>query len=258
MKPFVILSVLLLFSSSAFGQIELSYSKQKTLVGATNPELLPGGRILMDEDSLPAVSVVAVIKVASTERVRLRASKAFKSYSELIPLTETTDAATKVITAKYLLAGEGSFLVDAMSVSWDRTIDVVIGVDPKPPTPPAPPTPDPPSPPMPVTSFRVILVKESGSTLNSEQTAIAGSKAVRDYLTSKTTPEGGLAGWREYDPQQNVTNERAAIKDLWAATKSSITTVPCMVIELNGKTSVVSYPKNVAEAIKTLKEYGGN
>ncbi len=247
-----------LLSSSAIGQIELSYAKQKTIVGATNPELLAGGRILMEEDSLPAVSVVAVIKVASTERVRLRASKAFKSYSELIPLTESTDAISKVITSKYLLAGEGSFLVDAMSFSWDRSIDVVIGSDPKPPTPPTPPTPEPPIPPSPVTSFRVILVKESGSTLNSEQTAIAGSKAVRDYLTSKTTAEGGLAGWREYDPQQNIANERPAMKSLWAAAKSSITTIPCLVIEVNGKTSIVSYPKNVADAIKTLKEFGGN
>lgn len=247
------------FSSSVLGQIELSYTIQKTMVGAVNPVLLDGGRILMDEDSVPALSRDAVIKVASTERVRLRASKAFKAYSDLIPLGESTDAVSKVITSKYLLAGEGSFLVDAMSVSWDRTIDVVIGSDPKPPTPPVPPTPpDPPIPPGPVTSFRVILVKESGSTLTAEQTAIAGSKVVRDYLTSRTTPEGGLAGWREYDPQQNVTNERVAMKALWAATKSSITTVPCLVVERNGKAEILSYPKNVADAIKTLKEFGGN
>ena len=48
------------------------------------------------------------------------------------------------------------------------------------------------------------------------------------------------------------------MKSLWAATKSSITTIPCLVIEVNGKTSIVSYPKNVADAIKTLKEFGGN
>ncbi len=257
MIRFALALLFVLPSSFGLAQIELSYSKQKTLVGATNPELLPGGRILMDEDSAPAVSVVAVIKVASTERVRLKASKAFRSYTELIPLSESTDAESKIITSKYMLAGEGSYVVDAISFSWDRTIDVVIGSDPKPPTPPNPPAPPTPTPPGPVTSFRVILVKESGATLNAEQTAIAGSKAVRDYLTAKTTAEGGLAGWREYDPQQNVTNERAAMKALWASAKSSIATVPCLIVERNGKVEILIYPKNVAEAIKSLKTYGG-
>lgn len=243
-----------LLCSSTFAQIELSYTKVKTIVGATSPEVLDGGRILVEDDSKIAISTVAVIKVASTERVRLRAQKALREYAKLIPLGESIDSVSKIITSRYLLAGEGSFVVDGMSVSWDRTIDVVLG----PPIPPTPDPPKPPDPPDPVKSFRVILVKESGSTLSAEQTAIAGSKQVRDYLTSKTTPEGGLAGWREYDHQQNTTNEQSTLKALWVASKSSITKVPCMIVEVNGKAKIVDYPKNVAEAIKTLKDYGGN
>jgi len=121
---------------------------------------------------------------------------------------------------------------------------------PKPPKPDDPPNPD-------VKSFRVIFVKESGSLMSKDQMAISGAKTVRDYLTQRTTPEGGLAGWREYDPQQNVANEQATMKELWTAAKSAITKVPALVVEKNGKVEILEYPKNVADALKILKEYGG-
>jgi len=140
-----------------------------------------------------------------------------------------------------------------------RQILTVTGEGPRPPPVPVPPTPEPqPDPaPQPVVSFRVIFVKESGSTLSAEQSAIPGAKSIRDYLTSKTTPEGGLAGWREYDPQQNTTNEQATMKALWAAVKPNITNTPVLVVEVNGKATVREYPKNTADALKILKEYGG-
>jgi hypothetical protein len=122
-----------------------------------------------------------------------------------------------------------------------------------------PPTPDPPiDPPLPVTkSFRVIFVVESGVTLSAVQTAVASAKAVRDYCTAKTTPEGGLAGWRQYDPQVNTTNEHPNMKALWAAVKPKMTTVPCLVVEKDGKAEILPYPANAAEALTTLQTYGG-
>jgi hypothetical protein len=245
----------LCLSSIAPAQIELSHSMRKTLVGATNPEVLEGGRILIEGDSQVAESPAALIKVASVEGVRVIAMLG-SSIVDLIPVDIATDDASKITTKRYLLVGEGEYTITAISranEAWDRTAKITIGK----PTPKPPKPDDPPLPPEPVKSFRVIFVKESGSTLNSEQTAITGAKAIRDYLSQRTTPEGGLAGWREYDPQQNVANEQSAIKSLWAATKSSITTVPCVVVEVNGKAKLIDYPKNTAEALKTLKEYGG-
>lgn len=128
----------------------------------------------------------------------------------------------------------------------------------KPIPPPGPgPGPEPPTPPSPVTSFRVIFVKESGSTLPANQTAIPGAKAIRDYLTAKTTPEGGLAGWREYDPQQSTANEQPTMKALWAAVQPKLSPAPCLIIEVNGKATVMPFPANVADAIETLKKAGG-
>lgn len=136
-----------------------------------------------------------------------------------------------------------------------RHVLTVDGTLPNPPPGPGP-TPDP-KPPQPVTSFRVIFVKESGDTLNPQQTAIPAAKAIRDYLIAKTTPEGGVAGWREYDPQQTTANEQATMRALWEAVKVKLLPAPCLVIEVNGHATVMPFPATVDEAIQTLKKYGG-
>lgn len=133
------------------------------------------------------------------------------------------------------------------------------GPKPEPPKPVDPVTPvvpvDPQ--PVPVTSFRVIFVKESGSTLPAEQTAIPGAKAIREYLNAKTTREGNQAGWREYDPQQTTAGEQQTMAEMWSVVKSQINVVPCLVVQVNGKITVLNYPKNADEALKTLQQYGG-
>ncbi len=126
------------------GQIEMSYVLAKSMVGATAPEIVAGGRILMDADSKVSESLVAVIRVSSNERVRLKAMKSLKEFGELLPLSQTTIDGQMV--AKYLLAGEGVYVIDSMSASWDRTLDVTIGKDPDPRPPIPPPDPIPPKP----------------------------------------------------------------------------------------------------------------
>lgn len=111
--------------------------------------------------------------------------------------------------------------------------------------------------PEPVRSFRVIFVKESGSTLRAQQTAIPNAKAIREYLNAKTTKEGNQPGWREYDPQQNTTNEQPTMAALWAAVQPKLQAIPCMVVEVNGKATVLGYPANTDAALKLLKQYGG-
>jgi hypothetical protein len=127
---------------------------------------------------------------------------------------------------------------------------IPVGPDNKPePTPTPVPEPD--------KSFRVIFVKESGQTLSGEQVAIPGAKEIRDYLTAKTTQEGGQVGWREYDPQQQTANEQPTMKKLWETAKPSLLPAPCLIVEVNGKATVMPFPKTVAEAVETLKKAGG-
>lgn len=140
-------------------------------------------------------------------------------------------------------------------------IECVVGPRPPPkppePIPPGPTPPGPTPPPQPVTSFRVIWVTESASTPTAAQNSVIGAKAVRDYLTAKTTPENGWAGWRHFDPQTNGANEQPTMKALWAAVQAKLTTKDAVVIEVNGKAEILPFPANPAEALATLKKYGG-
>jgi hypothetical protein len=117
--------------------------------------------------------------------------------------------------------------------------------------------PEPTPTPEPVKSFRVIFVKESGQTLSSEQVAIPGAKEIRDFLNAKTTAEGNQPGWREYDPQQITDSEQPTMKALWEAVKPKLLPAPCLVLEVNGKATVMPFPATVAEAVETLKKAGG-
>jgi hypothetical protein len=127
------------------------------------------------------------------------------------------------------------------------------------PNPPPIPDPDPivPDPVPVVTTFRVIFVKESGATLNLQQSSIPSAKAIRDYLNVKTTKENGQVGWREYDPQQLVTNEQPIMMALWRTVKPQLLPTPCLVIEVNGHATVKPFPSNVDEALSVLKKAGG-
>lgn len=135
----------------------------------------------------------------------------------------------------------------------------VMGHSPNPPPKPDPVVPDPIDPviPTPVSSFRVIFVKESGATLNSQQSAIPSAKSIRDFLNAKTTKENGHVGWREYDPQQLVVNEQPIMMALWQTVKPQLLPAPCMVIEVNGHATVKPFPSNVDEALLVLKKAAG-
>lgn len=169
---------------------------------------------------------------------------------------ETRSYAGTIYSIEGMQPGQADIIIlpDEGEPVW-RTL-VVSGLGPQPPPGPGP-TPDPPIPPGPVTSFRVIFVKESGQTLNAAQTAIPGSKEIRDYLNRKVTKDGGIVAWREFDPQQVTTNEQATMRALWETVKPKIDRVPALVIEVNGKATVMDFPKDVADCMATLKRYGG-
>jgi hypothetical protein len=147
------------------------------------------------------------------------------------------------------------FKVGEPDESKVKRVKLAVGDSPMPPG-PNPPGPNPPGP-APVTSFHVVLVYESGSTLSAKQTGVLYSKAVADYLTSKTTPEGGLSGWRRYDRNVNTDSEQATMKALWDAVKPKVTAVPCLVVEVNGKADILPFPANEEEALAILKKAGG-
>jgi hypothetical protein len=170
----------------------------------------------------------------------------------VVPVVEPADDATPVVFPRWITGGLKAVLLIAVGIAAGIWFAGGIDVSPDNNPEPAPvPVPEP------VKSFRAIFVKESGQTLSSEQVAIPGAKEIRDYLNAKTTSEGNQPGWREYDPQQITDNEQPIMKDLWSAVKPQLLPAPCLVIEVNGKATVMPFPNTVAEAIETLKKAGG-
>ena len=169
-----------------------------------------------------------------------------------------------VYVIRAVKAGEVELIISPVG-SVDDSQDVrhvlTVNVGPRPPPGPVPPEPEPDDPdppaPTPVTSFRVIFVKESGATLNIDQTPIPAAKVIRDYLDKKTTREGSSGGWREFDPHSTASNEPLGMKKLWEAVQPKLLPAPCLVVEVNGKATVMAFPRNVAETMETLKELGG-
>lgn len=170
----------------------------------------------------------------------------------VVPAIDPTDDGEPVNFPAWLLSGLKAGLLIAVGIG--AGIWFAGGIDVSPDNKPVPtPTPVP----EPVKSFRVIFVKESGQTLTGEQVAIPGAKEIRDYLNAKTTAEGGQPGWREFDPQQQTANEQPTMKALWNAAKDKLLPAPCLVVEVNGKATVMPFPSTVAEAVETLKKAGG-
>lgn len=125
--------LLCLMPSMAFAQIDLSYVKAKSIVGATSPRIA-GDRILIAADSKPQVVTVAIITVKSKpgELVSVFAWKSMEEEAELIQLSPT----------EFMLAGEGRYLVHAISVSSKANKWVEVDAS------PVDPEPDPPVDPL--------------------------------------------------------------------------------------------------------------
>jgi hypothetical protein len=130
--------------SIADAQIELSYTKAKSLTGITNPKQV-GTRILVGADSQPTIANVAIIKATTPAKfLKLRARTSLFQSVEL----------EKISNTEWLLSQPGKYAVEATSFDPEKGIDektIEITLDGSPEPPPEPgPTPPGPTPPSPV------------------------------------------------------------------------------------------------------------
>ena len=224
-------------SSSVFGQIELSYTIRKTIVGATNAELLPGGRILIDDDSKISGSVVAEVRATSKNAYKFEAQKSLTEYATLIALPDIVK--DEVTTKRFLLIGEGLYVFKATSRSddLDRSMEVLIG-KPKPtptpePDPPKPPDPTPDeAPPIALPGLRVLIVYEQDDVnkYSAATQAILYGASMRAYLESICVKNvAGMPEYRVFD--KDVVAEQGTWKTALTRPRKS---VPWIIIS-NGK-----------------------
>lgn len=126
------------------------------------------------------------------------------------------------------------------------------------PVPPVPPVPPTPPAPIPVAGLHVLMVYDAPkvSSLPKEQAAVLASGELRSYLNAHCPPgtDGKTKEWRLYDQHTDTSNESQVWKDAMARPRAS---VPWWIVS-NGKTGEEGpLPSNVADAMATLKKYGG-
>lgn len=172
-----------------------------------------------------------------------------------------TDKTVLVVPVRGLPAGTYPCWAVASSKTGEQRVVTFAVVVPGPPAPPpAPPGPTPPapgpapSPTDPVTSFRVVVVYESGDSLTAPQRAVVYGKAVEDWLTANCT--GGAAGWRRRD-KDAPGDADPTMAALWAAVRPKVTVTPCLAVERNGKVDIIPLGATPDAMLTTLKTYRG-
>lgn len=130
----------LLLASTAFGQIDISWTTQKSVTGLVNPRTV-GTRILVADESNPVASRVAIVKVVTAAKfVKLSARKSLFEFADLEKLSDN----------EWLITAPGKYLVEAVTFDPatgidERRIEITFGE----PEPVPPPKPDPVPPPKP-------------------------------------------------------------------------------------------------------------
>jgi hypothetical protein len=156
-------------------------------------------------------------------------------------------------------AGTGRVELDIIPLGLKAEADIVsvaIDVDVQGPIPPPKPKPEPdpkPDPkPDPAGPLRVIFVYESGALLTESQQAVMFGEKVRTYLDANSK------GWRRYDKDVDATNEKNPdLRELWAAAKGKVTTVPCVIVASGSKAEILPIPSDPDAAVELLKKYAG-
>lgn len=137
-----------------------------------------------------------------------------------------------------------------------RLAALTIAVGPAPPdVKPDEPKPDVKPDPKPVTSFRVFLIYESGATYPSAVNTVLYGNVVESWLNENCT--GGKAGWRRRDKDLSGDAD-PTMAALWKAVQPSLTTIPCVAVEVNGKAEIIPLEVTPAAMVAKLNTYRGN
>lgn len=163
------------------------------------------------------------------------------------------------VTHLYLVK-DGDRVLEAATRTQLLVAQLTIGVPPPVPPGPTPPGPEPgPTPPPgPVSSFRAVLVFESGQTVTAAQTSVLYGKAVEEFLEARTTKDGARPGWLRLDKDQGPPADAGpTMAALWAAVKPKVTATPCLAVAVNDRVVIEPLPATPADAVALLKRHLG-
>ena len=262
--------LVLIFQVQAWGQSVILPSEVKGAVGAwviVVPEKLADGAMVNWRASPDLIEVrIDLLFPGTTPKGKVY--QAVKAGRYKVEAWVAGDAKLPLDRSAVLAILQDKTLADVVKVDNASALlqgisscMVVIGnpPDPKPPD-PKPPDPKPPDPKPPIPApvgFRVIFIYESSQKMSKEQLNILNSTRIAGYLNEKCVKVNGHPEWRKLDKDALLAEkETKTIKDLWAATRPQVTTLPSMVVAVDGAGTI--YPLTTEDAtLETLKKIGG-
>lgn len=133
------ITIFLLLSCSCYAQLDLTYSKRKSLAGITTPQLVGEEVVIGDDSGTPTVINGVVIQTISKyEFVELEVLRNGEEIEPRDPVSvkREVEGKTETIT-KWVVKGEGIYKVTARAVDMKlgfkkAKIDFLIGVNPNP------------------------------------------------------------------------------------------------------------------------------
>lgn len=139
----------------------------------------------------------------------------------------------------------------SITVDWS-------GLAPGPTPNPIPPSPEPPKP-TPTDKLGVLFLSDSTTPATKDQAIALNSSTLRAYLQSrcKTDPDGRPA-WRFWDKATPVKDESAEWQAAMASALADGLSLPKFAVFVAGKLAKVYPVTTEAEALETLRKWGGN
>lgn len=181
-----------------------------------------------------------------------------------VPSAALADKRMFLLPVQGLKPGNYRFVAVGSLNDEHTQVAFTVPVGDAPPVPPDPKPPDPkppdPVPPQPVTSFYVLLVRETGTNLTPAQNGVFYGKEVEEYLTTHCTRDGNYVGWRRRDKDAPTTGDTATMNSLWGTVKAALGstyTGPVVAFAVNGKVTIEPLPAGAAEMKALVDKYKG-
>lgn len=183
------------------------------------------------------------------------------SHDGLIPLPAAIlkDARILAVPTKGEAAKRYRFTAVASNAQGELSrADFVIPIGAEPDDVIPPPKPKPPEPkPEAVTSFRVLLIYESGATLAAEQKAVVYGVEVENAIRAATAGDAAKFAWRRLDKDADPATLPAGLREVWAKAKPALTEVPCVVLQANDKITIESLPATPTAGAELVAKHRG-
>ena len=249
-RLFALLSILI--ASTAFGQLEVTYTSAQLLNAAKVAQI--DDLVFVESGSAITTKPVVVVTVKTeAANIEVDATDTQRSPVEYRQLSGN----------RYMLDRPGKYWVEVTAIDFakniygKKTVVVEVGKSPAPgPTPPGPgPTP-PPTPdgnaPIEGLGLRVLFVHESSQALPSELQEVFYGATVRSWLNVNAIKVDGVPDWRIVDPDTKYTDPNHRFAKALARPRTSL---PWLIVSNGSSGYEGPFPGDATTTLEFIKAF---